>query len=125
MRRAYAEYRSIAAAGARRHGSSRSAHPRNAQRPPKGGSGSSSINLERLRWLPRQMPRDRVVVNAAIARLQLFRDGRPVFTTRVVVGEIDKQTPEFRSVIDSVLFNPPVEYPTLDRAEGNFAEIGR
>ena len=69
------------------------------------------INLERLRWLPRQMPRDRVVVNAAIARLQLIRDGRPVFTTRVVVGEIDKQTPEFRSAIDSVLFNPPWNIP--------------
>ena len=69
------------------------------------------VNLERLRWLPRQMPRDRVVVNAAVARLQLMRDDRPVFTTRVVVGEIDKQTPEFRSTIDSVLFNPPWNIP--------------
>jgi murein L,D-transpeptidase YcbB/YkuD len=70
-----------------------------------------AVNLERLRWLPRQMPRDRVVVNAAIARLQLIRDDRPVFTTRVVVGEIDKQTPEFHSTIDSVLFNPPWNIP--------------
>jgi murein L,D-transpeptidase YcbB/YkuD len=69
------------------------------------------INLERLRWLPRQMPRDRVVVNAAIARLQLIRDDRPVFTTRVVVGEIDKQTPEFRTTIDSILYNPPWNIP--------------
>src|SRR5439155_988425 len=70
-----------------------------------------AINLERLRWLPRQMPRDRVVVNAAIARLQLFRDDRPVFTTRVVVGETDKQTPEFQSTINDVLFNPPWNIP--------------
>jgi murein L,D-transpeptidase YcbB/YkuD len=69
------------------------------------------INLERLRWLPRQMPRDRVVVNAAIARLQLMRDDRPVFTTRVVVGEMDKQTPEFHTTIDSILFNPPWNIP--------------
>jgi L,D-transpeptidase YcbB len=69
------------------------------------------VNLERLRWLPRLIPRDRVVVNAAIARLQLMRDERPVFTTRVVVGEIDKQTPEFRTTIDSVLYNPPWNIP--------------
>ncbi len=69
------------------------------------------VNLERLRWLPRQIPRDRVVVNAAIARLQLLRDDRPVFTTRVVVGETDKQTPEFRSTINDVLLNPPWNIP--------------
>ena len=40
-----------------------------------------------------------------------FRDDRPVFTTRVVVGETDKQTPEFQSTIDSVLFNPPWNIP--------------
>jgi L,D-transpeptidase YcbB len=70
-----------------------------------------AINLERLRWLPRAMPPDRVVVNAAIARLQLFRDDRPIFTTRVVVGEIDKQTPEFQATIDDLLFNPPWNIP--------------
>jgi murein L,D-transpeptidase YcbB/YkuD len=69
------------------------------------------VNLERLRWLPRRMPEDRLVVNAAIARLQLFREDRPVFTTRVVVGEIDKQTPEFQSTINDVLFNPPWNIP--------------
>jgi murein L,D-transpeptidase YcbB/YkuD len=50
-------------------------------------------------------------VNAAIARLQLFRNDRPVFTTRVVVGETDKQTPEFQSTISDVLFNPPWNIP--------------
>jgi len=70
-----------------------------------------AINLERLRWLPRHMPHERVVVNAAIARLQLFRDDRPIFTTRVVVGEIDKQTPEFQSTINDLLFNPPWNIP--------------
>jgi murein L,D-transpeptidase YcbB/YkuD len=70
-----------------------------------------AVNLERLRWLPRRMPPDRVEVNAAIARLRLFRDDRPVFTTRVVVGETDKQTPEFQSAISDILFNPPWNIP--------------
>ncbi len=70
-----------------------------------------AVNLERLRWLPRKMPADRIVVDTAVARLQLFRDDRPVFTTRVVVGEVDNQTPEFQSVIRDILFNPPWNVP--------------
>lgn len=70
-----------------------------------------AVNLERLRWLPRQMPADRVVVNAASAQLRLFRANQAVFTTRVVVGQEDKQTPEFQATIESVLFNPPWNVP--------------
>jgi murein L,D-transpeptidase YcbB/YkuD len=36
----------------------------------------------------------------------LYRENRPVFVTRVVVGETDKQTPELKTAITSVLFNP-------------------
>jgi murein L,D-transpeptidase YcbB/YkuD len=70
-----------------------------------------AINLERLRWLPRQIPTDRVWVNTASAQLQLIRNGQPVFTTRVVVGETEKQTPEFHTQIVSVLYNPPWYIP--------------
>jgi len=69
------------------------------------------VNLERLRWLPRRLPPDRVWVNAANARLVLDRGDFPIFTTRVIVGEVDKQTPEFQATIDSVLFNPPWNIP--------------
>src|SRR5262249_44112826 len=48
-----------------------------------------AVNLERERWLPRRLPADRVWVNAADERLVLFRDDRPVFTTRVIVGQDD------------------------------------
>jgi murein L,D-transpeptidase YcbB/YkuD len=70
-----------------------------------------AVNLERLRWLPRAMPADRVEVNAASAQLQLFRGNVPVFATRVVVGESDKQTPEMQAQIESILFNPPWHVP--------------
>ncbi len=114
MRRAYAEYRAIADAP-------NQTGARNRKVPERGleeGRATAekrarqlAINLERLRWLPRRIPPDRVVVNSAIARLQLFRDGRPVFTTRVVVGETDKQTPELQSTINDILFNPPWNIP--------------
>jgi L,D-transpeptidase YcbB len=109
MRRAYAEHRGMIAPPP--------AMRSKAQRLPADKAVADRrerqlvVNLERLRWLPRQMPSDRIVVNAAIAQLQVFRDDRPVFTTRVVVGETDKQTPEFRTTVDSVLFNPPWNIP--------------
>jgi murein L,D-transpeptidase YcbB/YkuD len=110
MRRAYAEYRAIALGPpGPRTKTGRPPLERPAAAEPR--IRQLVVNLERLRWLPRQIPRDRVVVNAAIARLQLFRDDRPIFTTRVVVGETDKQTPELQSTINDVLLNPPWNIP--------------
>jgi len=110
LRRAYAEYRMVAAGTRTVRGRSEHASPERAAAAER-RARQLAVNLERLRWLPRQMPADRVVVNAAIARLQVFHDHRPVFTTRVVVGEIDKQTPELQSTISDVLFNPPWNIP--------------
>ncbi len=71
------------------------------------------VNLERQRWLPRRLPADRVWVNAADARLVLFRADRPVFSTRVIIGQDDRrnQSPEFYASIDGVWFNPPWNIP--------------
>ncbi|MCA3416410.1 MAG: L,D-transpeptidase family protein [Roseomonas sp.] len=71
-------------------------------------------NLERQRWLPRELPADRVWVNVPDQQLVLYRDDRPVFVTRVVVGEATdrKQSPEFHTVIESALFNPPWIIPS-------------
>lgn len=70
-----------------------------------------AVNLERQRWLMRDLPHDRVWVNTANAQLQLIRGDKAVFTTRVVVGETDKQTPEFQAHIVSLLYNPPWNVP--------------
>ncbi len=71
------------------------------------------VGLERQRWLPRSLPPDRAWVNVADQRLVLYRAGRPVFTTRVVVGEDvpSHQTPEFRAAIDASFFDPPWVIP--------------
>src|SRR6516162_8044029 len=71
------------------------------------------VNLERQRWLPRQLPAERVWVNAADARLVLYRADRPVFSTRVIVGQDERrnQTPEFRVAMNGILFNPPWNIP--------------
>jgi murein L,D-transpeptidase YcbB/YkuD len=72
-----------------------------------------AVNLERERWLPRRLPPDRVWVNAADERVVLYRDDRPVFSTKVIVGQDERrnQSPEFQATIDGVLFNPPWNIP--------------
>ncbi len=71
------------------------------------------VNLERERWLPRRLPTDRVWVNVADERVVLYRDDRPVFSTRVIVGQDERrnQSPEFQATIDGILFNPPWNIP--------------
>lgn len=72
-----------------------------------------AVNLERLRWLPRSLPRNRAWVNVAAEQLILYRNDRPVFTTRIVVGEdIERnQSPEFHTAIDAFWVNPPWVIP--------------
>ncbi|HEY4172243.1 MAG TPA: L,D-transpeptidase family protein [Rhodopila sp.] len=72
-----------------------------------------AVNLERQRWLPRPLPANRAWVNVAAEQLVLYRADRPVFSTRVVVGEdVERnQSPEFRAVIDASFYNPPWVVP--------------
>lgn len=72
-----------------------------------------AVNLERERWLPRRLPPNRVWVNAADQRLVLYLNDRPVFSTRVIVGQADRrnQTPEFQATISAILYNPPWNIP--------------
>lgn len=116
MRRAYLDYRAISASGGRAPGGRASGLGNRRGSPASAAEARRrerllAVNLERLRWLPRNLPADRVVVDTAVAQLQLFRDDRPVFTTPVVIGEVDKQTPELRSLITEILFNPPWNIP--------------
>ena len=84
------------------------------------------VNLERQRWLPRRLPAERVWVNAADARLVLYLADRPVFSTRVIVGQDGRpnQSPEFHATIDGVLFNPPWNVPESIATEEILPKIG-
>lgn len=85
------------------------------------------VNLERERWLPRRLPADRVSVNVADQRLVLYRDGRPVFSTRVVVGADGErsQSPEFHTNIEASFYNPPWIIPRDIVATEILPRLGR
>lgn len=69
------------------------------------------LNLERWRWLPRDLGRRYVTVNAADATLQVMEDGRAVLASRVVVGDLRHPTPVVQTRIDAVILNPPWNVP--------------
>jgi murein L,D-transpeptidase YcbB/YkuD len=65
-----------------------------------------AVNLERWRWLPRDLGRRHVLVNIAAFRLNAVADGRSVLELRVVVGKPYTRTPVFSSAMDAVVLNP-------------------
>jgi murein L,D-transpeptidase YcbB/YkuD len=69
------------------------------------------VNLERARWLLHDLPRRFILVDIAGFQLALFRDGAPVWTTRVQVGKPFRKTPVFRSDIKYLVFNPTWTVP--------------
>jgi len=68
-------------------------------------------NLERWRWMPRQPEPDRIVINAADARLEMFLGGESVLTSRVIVGKPATLTPILRGQGAGVTFNPAWTVP--------------
>jgi murein L,D-transpeptidase YcbB/YkuD len=71
-----------------------------------------AVNLERWRWLPRQLESRHLIVNAADATLTVVEDGRVQLTSRVVVGDELHPTPVVRSEVGAIVFNPPWTVPT-------------
>ncbi|MFM8746922.1 MAG: murein L,D-transpeptidase [Aestuariivirga sp.] len=75
------------------------------------GSSASNIdrlrdNMERLRWLPRELGRKYVFVNQPAFEAKVIEDGRQVWATRVIVGKPNTQTVSFHDEMELVVFNP-------------------
>jgi murein L,D-transpeptidase YcbB/YkuD len=69
-------------------------------------------NMERWRWLPRELPTHRVQVNIAAAVLTVFEGDSPVASMRAVTGRPGNETPMLQSSIHSVVVNPPWNVPS-------------
>ena len=70
-----------------------------------------AVNLERRRWLPRQLPSTRIDVNIADATLVYARDGNVVDRRRVVTGQPDWETPQLASPMFRLVANPTWTVP--------------
>lgn len=72
---------------------------------------SIMANMERWRWLPRELPVNRVQVNIAAAVLTVFEGDTPVKSMRAVTGSPGNETPMLVSNIHSIVVNPPWNVP--------------
>jgi len=73
--------------------------------------GQVRANLERARWLLHSLQGTFVVVDVAGYKITFYRDGVPVWKSRVQVGKPYRSTPIFRSQITYVTFNPTWTVP--------------
>jgi len=76
-----------------------------------------TLNLERWRWLPRDLGERHILVNIPEYRLEVWDRNQVPLTMRVVVGKQDTQTPIFNDVMTHVVFSPYWNVPP-DIAQG-------
>ena len=71
-------------------------------------------NLERWRWLSNDLGENHILVNIANFDLQLIQNGKPIFSTEVIVGKPYRETPVFSSLMKYIVLNPDwVVPPTI------------
>ncbi len=69
-------------------------------------------NMERWRWLPTELEKNRVQVNIAAAVLTVFEGDAPVMSMKAVTGRPGDETPMLVSQIHSIVLNPPWNVPS-------------
>lgn len=70
-----------------------------------------ALNIQRLRFLNNRINTG-ILVNIPNYSLVYYQQGEEVFTSRVIVGRPSRKTPLLRSVLSSVVLNPPWNVPT-------------
>ena len=74
-------------------------------------------NMERWRWLPRQLGDRYVMVNTANYSLEVKENEQPVLSLRVIIGQKDNVTPALGAQLRYVQFNPYWNVPAKIAAE--------
>jgi murein L,D-transpeptidase YcbB/YkuD len=68
-------------------------------------------NMERWRWLPRDLGDAHVILNIPNYTLRVMRNGQELWTTRVVVGKPSTQTPLLSETMKFITVNPTWNVP--------------
>lgn len=69
-------------------------------------------NMERWRWMPRELGKDHVFVNIPHYTVRVQRNGEEVYQGRVVVGKTRHKTPVFSDEMEHVVVNPYWNVPS-------------
>ncbi|MBP6313762.1 MAG: L,D-transpeptidase family protein [Flavobacteriales bacterium] len=74
--------------------------------PPRDRLRSLLVNMERLRWVPRNYAPDQILVNIPEFRMHIFENGQEVWNMDVVVGNTATRTVIFSDTLSTIVFSP-------------------
>jgi murein L,D-transpeptidase YcbB/YkuD len=78
---------------------------------PAGHLDQIRMNLERWRWMPRELGDRYVFVNIPAYQMQVVEGDKPVLAMRVIVGDPMHETPLFSDEMTTVVFSPNWNVP--------------
>jgi murein L,D-transpeptidase YcbB/YkuD len=81
------------------------------------------INLERFRWLSRDIEARSLLVDIAGGRVIYFRNNRPQWEARSQVGRDTRQTPAIKSSVTRLTLNPTWTVPPTIQREDKLPKI--
>jgi len=71
------------------------------------------INMERMRWMPKESPGSRIVANIPEFKMHIFQGGEKIFDMDIVVGTIANRTVIFTDTLKYIVFSPYWNVPYL------------
>ena len=69
------------------------------------------VNLERLRWMPLEVPERYILINIANYELDVFENQDTVLSMRAIVGRHYRKTPVFNSMMTYLVLSPTWTIP--------------
>jgi murein L,D-transpeptidase YcbB/YkuD len=93
--------------------------------PPRDKAGIERLraNLERWRWMPRELGARYLLVNVPAFTFSVVENGRVVERRRVIVGKPGTPTPQFTATISGVILNPWWDVPASIVRESVGAQV--
>lgn len=82
-----------------------------------------AVNMERLRWLPRNLGDRYILVDIAGFRVSVVEEDNDLITMRAIVGMKSRPTPVFSGTINRIVFNPYWRVPKTIAVEDKLAKI--
>ncbi len=70
------------------------------------------INMERMRWMPKERDVNYIVANIPEFKLHVFDSGKTVFDMNIVVGKTGTSTVVFSDELKYIVFSPYWNIPT-------------
>lgn len=81
------------------------------------------INMERQRWMPRDLGNPYVLVNIPDFVVKMYQNNKAVYTSKAVVGRKDRQTPAFTDKLRHIVMSPTWTVPATILRKDKLARL--